>query len=208
MGSPTWNFGGASLTLATALVPAYFHLWVQPYAGGTDAADQSSIGKPERQVRKASHCGSKQQHRSHATITLFVACSHHMYMAVILRADPVRGESHILRNASAEVATTSLHFYSKLHWSHVLFVKFALGTTFTCWSQHHFVAYGKNRAASAQSFTLWQQATIDITCHDHCIIACSHHIYMGGILRAHLIRAESCIQRNSNWEFATPLSIL
>jgi len=30
-----------------------------------------------------------------------------------------------------------------LHQSHVLFVKFAPGTTFTSWSQHHFVAIGK-----------------------------------------------------------------
>jgi len=29
-----------------------------------------AIGKPERQVRKASHCGSKQQQRSHAMITV------------------------------------------------------------------------------------------------------------------------------------------
>jgi len=30
------------------------------------------IGKPERQVRKASHCGSKQQLRSLAAITLLL----------------------------------------------------------------------------------------------------------------------------------------
>jgi len=32
-------------------------------------------------------------------------------MGVVLRAHPVRGESHIQRNASGEVATTSLPFY-------------------------------------------------------------------------------------------------
>jgi len=31
----------------------------------------------------------------------------------------------------------------------------------------------KARAASAQSFTLWQQATIEITYHDHTVIASS-----------------------------------
>ena len=36
---------------------------------------------------------------------------------------------------------------------------------------------GKPRAAIAQSFTLWQQATIEITCHDHSHIACSRHMY-------------------------------
>jgi len=36
----------------------------------------------------------------------------------------------------------------------------------------------KSQAAYAQSFALWQQATIEFTCHDHFIIACSHHIYV------------------------------
>ena len=40
----------------------------------------------------------------------------------------------------------------------------------------------KARAASAQSFTLWQQVTVKITCHDHSIIACSCHVYMSVIL--------------------------
>jgi len=36
----------------------------------------------------------------------------------------------------------------------------------------------KARAAYAQSFALWQQATIEFTCHDHSIFACSCHIYV------------------------------
>jgi len=36
----------------------------------------------------------------------------------------------------------------------------------------------KSRAAYAQSFALWQQATIEFTCHDHSIIVCSCHIYV------------------------------
>jgi len=63
-------------------------------------------------------------------------------MGVVLRAHPVRGESHIQRNANREVATTSSRFYNEPHRSHVLFVKTAPGTTFTFWSQHHFVAIG------------------------------------------------------------------
>ena len=44
---------------------------------------------------------------------------------------------------------------------------------------HQGVEIGKARAASAQSFTPWQQATIDITRHDHhSIIACSRHVYV------------------------------
>ena len=40
------------------------------------------------------------------------------------------------------------------------------------------VAIGKARAVCAQSFALWQQATIELTCHDHSIIACSRHLYI------------------------------
>jgi len=36
----------------------------------------------------------------------------------------------------------------------------------------------KSRAACAQSLVLWQQATIEFTCHDHSVIACSCHIYV------------------------------
>jgi len=63
---------------------------------------------------------------------------------------------------------------------------------------------GRNaRAASAQSFTLWQQATIEITRGDHSIIACSRHTYVGVILRAHPVRGESHIQRHANPEVST-----
>jgi len=61
----------------------------------------------------------------------------------------------------------------------------------------------KVRAACAQSFTLWQQATIEIIRRDHSIIACSFHIYMGIILRTHPIHGESHIQCNTNREVAT-----
>jgi len=40
------------------------------------------------------------------------------------------------------------------------------------------VATRKDRAACAQSFALWQQATIEFTCHDHSIVACSRHVYI------------------------------
>jgi len=46
-------------------------------------------------------------------------------------------------------------------------------------------AIEKARGASAPSFTLWQQARIEITRHDHSIIACSRRLYMAVVLRAH-----------------------
>jgi len=71
------------------------------------------------------------------------------------------------RNTTGEVATTSPPFYKKLHRSHVHCVKAELRTTFTSWSQHQCCCDRKYRAAYAQSFTPWQQATIEFTCHDH-----------------------------------------
>jgi len=68
-----------------------------------------------------------------------IVCSRHIHMIVILHPHPVRGESHIQRNANGEVATTSPPFYNKPHRSHVLFAKAAPGMTLTSWSQHHFV---------------------------------------------------------------------
>jgi len=55
--SPPYTGGTNSCLLNEPLRWWYIStLEVQPYAGGTVA-----IGKPEQQVRKVSHCGSKQQ---------------------------------------------------------------------------------------------------------------------------------------------------
>jgi len=59
------------------------------------------------------------------------------------------------------------------------------------------------QAANVQSFPPWQQATIEITCHDHSIIACSHHIYISVVLHTHPVCGGSHIQRNNNQEDAT-----
>jgi len=61
----------------------------------------------------------------------------------------------------------------------------------------------KTRTASAHSFTLWQQAIIEITRRDHSIFACSCHIYLCVALCGHPICGESHFQRNINWEVAT-----
>jgi len=56
----------------------------------------------------------------------------------------------------------------------------------------------KGRAASVQSFTLWQQATLEIPRRAHSIFACSHHIHMSVVLHAHPVRGESHMQQNAN----------
>jgi len=114
-------------------------------------------------------------HHDHSTI----ACSHHIYMGVILRARSVRGEPCIQRNACGEVATTAFPFYKEPHRSHVLCVKAAPDTTLHIVVTAPFCYDRKAREACVQSFALWQQATIEITWRDHSIIACSRHIYLG-----------------------------
>jgi len=57
--------------------------------------------------------------------------------------------------------------------------------------------------ASVQSFTLWHQATIEFTRHDHFIIVCPCHLYIGVVLCTHSVRGEPRFQRNANEEVAT-----
>jgi len=44
--------------------------------------------------------------------------------------------------------------------------------------------------------------------HDHSVIACLCHVYMGVILRAHPNHGELLIQRNTNSEIATLFNVL
>jgi len=135
-------------------------------------------------------------HRDHSII----ACSCHIYMGVVRHAHSVRSKPHIQHNASGEVATTCPPFYNEPHQSHVLCVKVAPGTTFTFWSQHHFVAIEKPEQ-QVRKASHWQQAT-EIMRRDHSIIACSCHIYMGVVLHAHSVRGEPHIQHNASIEVA------
>jgi len=66
----------------------------------------------------------------------------------------------------------------------------------------HF-CHQKARTACAQSFTLWQQATIEFTWRNHSIIGYSNHIYMGVVLCAHSVCGELRIQRNASGVVAT-----
>ena len=61
----------------------------------------------------------------------------------------------------------------------------------------------KSRAACAQSFAPWQQATIEIMLTISLTFACSRYIYNGVILHAHPVRGESHNQRNATGEVAT-----
>jgi len=52
------------------------------------------------------------------------------------------------------------------------------------------------QAASVQIFTLWQQATIEITRQDHSIIAWSRHIYIWVLLFTHILFVAGLIDLN------------
>jgi len=58
-------------------------------------------------VRKASHCGTvaASNNRDHPTRSLYYCLfAQHIYVCVVLRAHPVRGELHIQCNANGDVA--------------------------------------------------------------------------------------------------------
>jgi len=61
----------------------------------------------------------------------------------------------------------------------------------------------KSRAACAQSFAPWQQATIEIILAISLTIACSRYIYNGAILHAHPVRGESHNERNTTGKVET-----
>jgi len=79
-------------------------------------------------------------------------------------------------------------------WEHI----YKYSTTYCC--------DRKSRAACAQSFAPWQQATIEIMLAISLTIACSRYIYNGFILHAHPVRDESHNQRNTTGEFAAILN--
>jgi len=69
----------------------------------------------------------------------------------------VHGKTHIQRNASQEVATTFPPFRNVLKWSHILFCEGCMWHALHILVTAPFHCDRKARAASAQSFTLWQQ---------------------------------------------------
>jgi len=89
------------------------------------------------------------------------------YIIFVLQAHAVRGESHNQRNTTGEVATTSPPFSQ---WTTLIARSLCEGRT---WHDLYilvttpFSCDRKSRAACAQSFAPWQQATIEITWRDH-----------------------------------------
>jgi len=121
------------------------------------------------------------------------ACSRHIYLRVALCAHPhlrwiALSTQHQLRSYN--------NVPSFLLWTVPVAHSFCEGCT---WHHLHILVKGplcsdwKAQAASMQSFTLWQQATIDIPRRAHSISACLRHIYMGVALHVYPVRGESHI---------------
>jgi len=134
-----------------------------------------------------------------------IACSCHIYMDVVLHTHPVRGESHIQRNANGEVATNIPLFLQR---TAPITHSFCEGCI---WHDLHILVTGpfwcdwKTRAACAQKLHTVPVAASNNRDHMpwslyYCLFA--PHMY-GCFLRAHPVRGESHIQRNPNREVPT-----
>jgi len=115
--------------------------------------------------------------RNHTPRSLTFACSHHRYVVLFFAHIPF-----VVNRAFSATPAERFHQHpSFLQRTAPIVRSFCKGFT-----QHDlqilvtapFCSDRKARAASAQSCTLWKQATIEITRGDHSIIACSHHIYV------------------------------
>jgi len=82
--------------------------------------------KPERHVRKASHCGSKQQQRSYAAITL-IACSRHAYILLFFAHIPFV-VNHTINATPAERLQHCQMDKNALRWNETLIVVFSFYT--------------------------------------------------------------------------------
>jgi len=159
------------------------------------------IGNPEQHVHKALHtklCNNRDHLTRSLYYCLFVP---HTYIFV-LRAHPVRDESHKQRNTTGEVATTSPPFYNEPHPSHILCVKAELRTTSTSWSQHHFLRSEIPNGMCTKLRTVAESNNRDhLTRSLYCCLFAPHTYIF--VLRAHPVRGESHNQRSTTRKVAT-----
>jgi len=111
--------------------------------------------------------------RNHSRIT----CSRHGYILLFFAHIPFVVNNTFNATPPERVQQLPLLFTTNRTDRTFFLWRLLPGTTFASWLQHHFVAIGKARTACAQSFALWQQATIKFMCRNHSIIACSRHVY-------------------------------
>ena len=105
-----------------------------------------------------------------------IACSWHIHKWVLFFAHIPFMVNRTFNECQQRRCNNIPSFYNKQHRSHVLFAKSAPGMTLNIQVTAPFCCDWKAQVANAQSFTLWQQATIQITQWDRSIIACSCHM--------------------------------
>ena len=160
------------------------------------------------------HTVAASNNRDHPTRSLYYCFAPHIYIGVILRAHPVRGESHIQRNVTREVATTSPPNPTKSHvfcegctW-HNLHIP--VTAPFCCdrkarTTSVQTVAASNNRDHPTRSLSSLPSGSI-INCspgsqardhsprslyRNHSNVVCSRRMCMSVVLRAHSLRGES-----------------
>ena len=83
-----------------------------------------------------------------------------------------------------------------LHTEHLGFLALSKGLTNQFAIQTDATSAIGERAQAYKAHNMAASNNRDHT-HDHSIIACSHHFYMGAILCPHPIRGEPCIERHA-----------
>ena len=159
------------------------------------------IGNTERHVRKASHCGSKQQQTTQSRLLLLARATLTSFCSS--RTSPwwITHSTQCHRRGCNNIPPF-------LQRTTPIARSFCEGCT---WHDLHilvtapFCCDRKSRAACAQSFALWQQTPIEIMhCNLFCYCLLAPRLYIF-VLHAHPVRGESHIQRNATGEVSTPL---
>ena len=159
------------------------YIWIEPLLHSVQVmlfktpSDTVAIRNPERHVRKASHCGSKQQWRSLDEVTLLLL----VRAKCIYFCSSCTSRSWWITQSTQHHRRRCNNILSFLQRTTPIAHSFCEG-----WTRHDFhilvtapfCCNRKSWAACAQSFALWQQATMEITWRSHSVIACSRHIYI------------------------------
>ena len=149
------------------------------------------------------HTVAASNHRDHAPQSHHYCLFAPRIYIVVLHAHSVRGEPRI---PALRYRRGCNNIPSFLQQTALIACSFCEG-----WTRHYlhilvrapFCYDRKSQAACAQSFALWQQATMEIMRRKHSIIACSHHVYILFFFAHIPFVVNRAFQRNATGEVAT-----